>query len=147
MSGCEAKQPSRIRGLWLMCGLPVAAVHDYSCPCGHVTRMGTCGDHRPAGGEVGCARCWDQGHECPVTAVLVSGPSGLERDDPAEDDGPAPEAPPVVVEAAGGLEVCDLCGFPAVRVNGRWVHAEVADSVFCALFHPRARGVGSGGSE
>jgi hypothetical protein len=52
------------------------------------------------------------------------------------------------VEAAGGLDVCDLCGFPAVRgADGAWIHGEVADGVFCALFHPRARGVGSGGAE
>lgn len=134
MSGCEAKQPTFTRGMWILCGKPSTAVYAYRCGHGHAQVMETCDEHRPVEGAVGCSWCWDQGRETPMTFAEV-------RDDPAEDDGPA-----VGVEAVGGLEVCDLCGFPAVRVpDGRWMHAEVADGVFCAIFHPR--GIGSGGSE
>lgn len=31
--------------------------------------------------------------------------------------------------------VCNLCGFPAVRMDGRWVHAEPADTVFCSIIN------------
>jgi hypothetical protein len=29
--------------------------------------------------------------------------------------------------------VCDRCNMPAVEIDGVWQHAEVADTVFCAL--------------
>lgn len=35
----------------------------------------------------------------------------------------------------GGEAVCNLCGFPAVRIEGRWAHAEPADAVFCSIFN------------
>jgi hypothetical protein len=137
VSGCEAKRPFEVPGLpgvmWRVCGEPSTAVYDYWCACGRHSRRGeTCEAHRPIPGEVGCSRCWGlagNGHECAMSFAEVT------------------EAPPVVVEAAGGLDVCDLCGFPAVERDGRWVHELAADEVFCALLFPRSRGVGSGGSE
>jgi hypothetical protein len=39
-----------------------------------------------------------------------------------------PDQPEITGEA-----VCDLCGFPAVRVDGKWQHAEAADAAFCQL--------------
>lgn len=102
------------------------AVYDYWCACGRHSRRGeTCEMHRPVEGDVGCSRCWDladNGHECAMSFA------------------PAGEAPPVVVEAPGGLDVCDLCGMPAVSVEDRWRHAVAADGVFCALLFPRTCG-------
>lgn len=133
---CQAKTPLAFIGgpLFVLCGEPSTEVYDYWCGCGRHSRRGeTCDAHRPVEGDVGCVRCFTElgaeSHECPM----------LFR--PAED------APPVVVEAPGGVDVCDLCGMPAVRRGAGWAHAEIADEVFCALLFPRARGVGSGGSE
>lgn len=122
--------------LFLLCGEPSTAVYDYWCACGRHTRRGAmCEAHRPVEGDVGCARCFaDLGadsHECPMTFAEV---------------GTRPPSIPMT-QAAGGLAVCDLCGMPAVLVEGRWRHGEAADEVFCALLFPRARGVGPGGSE
>jgi hypothetical protein len=136
VSACEAKRPFRVPGLpgvvWRVCGEPSTATYTYTCACGRHSRRGeTCEAHRPAEGDVGCSRCFGlpapDGHECEMSFMEVV-------------------AVPVV-EAAGGLDVCDLCGMPAVQAGGRWVHGEVADEVFCALLYPRSRGVGSGGSE
>ena len=41
----------------------------------------------------------------------------------------------VPTRAALGAPVCDRCGLPVVPTDeGRWVHAEVADAVFCQVF-------------
>lgn len=50
---------------------------------------------------------------------------------------------PVVLEVVI-MPRCDRCGMPAVLADdGRWVHAEAADAVFCSLInqtdHPRGR--------
>lgn len=29
---------------------------------------------------------------------------------------------------------CETCGGPAVQIDGRWVHAEIADMLFCSIF-------------
>lgn len=133
---CQAKDPLPFPAgpLFMLCGAPSTAVYDYWCACGRHSRRGeTCEAHRPVAGDVGCVQCFtlDVGaHDCAMEFVEVA-------------EGPAP---PVVV-AAGGLLVCDLCGAPVVSTAAGLMHGDVADSVFCALFNPRARGVGSGGSE
>ena len=31
------------------------------------------------------------------------------------------------------MDVCDRCERPVIEADGRWVHAEIADAVFCDL--------------
>lgn len=33
----------------------------------------------------------------------------------------------------GVAYVCDKCGLPAIPVNDKWMHASLADGVFCGL--------------
>lgn len=56
---------------WLICGQPPVAVHDYACVHEHVLRRGTCAEHAPVPDAVGCAQCFQLGHDCPVTFQLV----------------------------------------------------------------------------
>ncbi len=30
-------------------------------------------------------------------------------------------------------DICDRCEMPVIERDGRWMHAEAADEVFCAL--------------
>jgi hypothetical protein len=56
---------------WAECGEPAAAVHVYRCGHGHEKRRPTCAEHAPQPGQVGCRDCYDQGHECGMTAERV----------------------------------------------------------------------------
>ncbi len=69
--GCQAKLPipAIAPRLWLICGQPAERTDRYRCPCGHERDGSTCAEHAPAPGEVGCSRCWDAGHECPMTVI------------------------------------------------------------------------------
>ena len=53
---------------WAECGEPAVAVHAYRCGHGHEKRRPTCPAHAPQPGQVGCRECYDQGHECEMTA-------------------------------------------------------------------------------
>lgn len=65
MSGCQARIPAGfLPGLWMICGEPVVITHTCRCACGHVLESGTCAGHVPVPGEVGCAQCFEKGHEC-----------------------------------------------------------------------------------
>ena len=55
---------------WAECGEPAVAVHVYRCEHAHQKRRATCPAHAPEPGQVGCRECFDQGHECPMTAEL-----------------------------------------------------------------------------
>ncbi len=67
--GCQARNPIPVLfgREWQICGQPAVRRHVYRCGCGHVREGVTCAGHEPRPDSVGCARCWDQGHECPMT--------------------------------------------------------------------------------
>lgn len=80
---CEAAVPAVLTGhidspdlgphtvivdpVWAECGEPAVAVHEYTCPEGHVKRRATCPDHQPELVGVGCRDCWGAGMEVPMT--------------------------------------------------------------------------------
>ena len=69
---CQAKQPSALLPrMWVICGEPATMTGEYRCACGHARQGSTCDAHPPVSGEVGCARCWDEGHDCPMTFEAV----------------------------------------------------------------------------
>lgn len=72
---CQALIPSwSTRGslVFLPCGLIATELYDYGCEHEHVRRRWNCPAHSPADGQpAGCKQCFDLGHECPFTAVLV----------------------------------------------------------------------------
>ena len=62
---CQAKIPfPAFPRSWMLCGKPATMTRSYRCACGHERTGSTCPDHVPAPGEVGCAQCFDEGHEC-----------------------------------------------------------------------------------
>jgi hypothetical protein len=64
---CQAKVPVPVfPRLWAVCGEPATATHYYRCACGHAKTGSTCRAHAPVSGAVGCAQCFDKGHECPM---------------------------------------------------------------------------------
>jgi hypothetical protein len=67
---CQAKQPMIVPGMWQICGSPATFMHAYRCQCGHSRQGETCPEHAPIPGEVGCAQCWDNGHECPMISIV-----------------------------------------------------------------------------
>lgn len=74
MSTCQAKVPAGFfTRLWMICGQPATATHAYRCACGHTREGSTCAAHVPAPGEVGCAQCFDEGHECPMEITEMPG--------------------------------------------------------------------------
>lgn len=64
---CQAKIPVLFfpRG-WMICGEPANMTRVYRCACGHIRTGSTCPAHAPVPGEVGCGRCFDEGHLCPM---------------------------------------------------------------------------------
>lgn len=71
---CEAALPGvpDWPGLeWIaICDQSAVAVHRYACVHEHVVERATCADHTPDN-CVGCRRCWELGHECPMDAYLI----------------------------------------------------------------------------
>lgn len=51
---------------WIECGEPATGVYVYACVHEHVTERATCDAHAPEPGAVGCRRCFEAGHECPM---------------------------------------------------------------------------------
>ena len=66
---CEAKQPTACG--WVPCGDPAVERWRYGCVHEHVIEGWTCLFHRPVSGQVGCRRCHDAGHDCPVVFQLM----------------------------------------------------------------------------
>lgn len=56
---------------WEECGMPATATHTYACVHEHIVTKGTCDQHEPQPGMVGCRQCWDNGHECEMTVVVT----------------------------------------------------------------------------
>jgi len=79
MTVCAAKVPGDLRGQWLVCVEQAVTAHLYRCACGHERRGAACAEHRPVPGDVGCARCFTEGHECEMAAAEI----------PLTDDHPA----------------------------------------------------------
>lgn len=75
---CEAALPYRIGPalIWMPCGEPAVAVHEYGCIHEHIARKATCAAHAPEPDIVGCQLCWDAGHECPLAFRLVDSDTG-----------------------------------------------------------------------
>jgi len=75
---CQIARPGP-GGLWLrVCASEATEIWHYACVHEHVRQRGTCAEHRPVSGEVGCRACFDAGHECPMVVQYV-GPAGSGR--------------------------------------------------------------------
>lgn len=71
-AGCQAKVPLSVPVLgrtWAICYAPPVRADVYRCHHGHERRGVTCAEHAPEPGAVGCAACFDHGHECPMAVV------------------------------------------------------------------------------
>lgn len=71
-AGCQAKirlaAPVLGRS-WAICYAPGVVRTRYRCRHGHERLGVTCPEHPPVPGTVGCAACYEAGHECPMAIV------------------------------------------------------------------------------
>ena len=57
---------------WAECGKPATQRYRYGCVHEHVSERWTCPDHAPVPDDVGCRRCFEAGHDCPMAFEAVT---------------------------------------------------------------------------
>lgn len=72
---CDSANPvrpfSRVEQAWVLCMQRAVAIWRFSCVHGHESEKQTCAFHEPRPGNVGCQRCYNDGHECPMAFIQI----------------------------------------------------------------------------